>query len=1169
MGTAIQTQGDLTLSAGQDLVAKAASVESGGKLAVSAGRDVSITAGVETEDYIKHTKHTDKGLLSSKTKETHDENHARTALSTTFSGDSLDLTAGHDVNLSGSNVLGTNAVNVTAGNNLNVGTVDEASHESHMSKTSKSGLMSSGGIGFSVGKQSIKQTNDSESNQKKGSVVGSSADNVTLTAGNTVAVNGSDVIAAKDITVTGKEIHVTAAENTRTDISTTETKQSGLTLSLSGAVGSALNTAYQTARTARDTDDGQLKTLQGIKAGLNLEQANQARELAAAKNPGSDMSNNDSFGINLSYGSNSSKSVTKTQQKTASGSALTAGDNLTLKATGQGEQGNIVVQGSQLQAGKDLTLDAAHNLLLTSANNSQTVDGKNSSKGSAVGVGITAGSGGFGWNVNASASKGSGFEKGNSQYYTDTQVNAGKTLTINSGKDTTLAGAQASGETVKATVGGNLTLSSQQATDAYDSKQKDVSVSGSAGMGNGSFSANASKTAMHSDYQSVDKQTGINAGQGGFDITVGEHTQLNGAVISSQADKDKNRLDTGTLGFNDIRNHADYKVEQQSVGISSGGPIAGQLISNSASTLLSGVNNSGQSSNTTHAAVSDGQIIVRDTANQTQDVNDLSRDTANAHEKLETIFDKDAEQKRIDRNQLIGEVGQQITDIAVTQAEIAATEKVTKDWKTPSATERDAARKALTEQGKEVKNDADIDSYLKTQAIQAEINQSQWGVGGSNRRIVEAGTALIQGLANGDVSRAVANASAPYLANEIAKTIPESNKSGRLAAHAIANVALALVKGENALSQAAGAVTAEAVGMLSQEMYNKSVSELTEDEKTTLSAFASLAAGIAGGLAGGSTQDALNAGQAGKTTVENNYLSVSEKTELELAKQKLQNSKDPAEREKAQQKYAALLEKDIASDKEVIDACGNGNAGSSACAGARLKVIATKEGYEDGPYNSKYSQQYADAYGQIVNLLDITSVDAQNQQQVKNAMINYFMVTKGVDRQTAESYTETKQGLEIIAASITPILGSAAAKQLSKIVDASLKVVAKGNVDGAKFTDTNQGARPSNLADVNKPTLIDGRIQAKIDKQNKPLPNGNMATAHAEVGVIQQAFEKGMTQGREMTMSVSKESVCGYCRGDIAAMADKAGLKYLTIYEEATGSVLYWHPGMKSLKVRD
>ncbi|EGL8664817.1 hypothetical protein IGU65_004745, partial [Escherichia coli] len=54
---------------------------------------------------------------------------------------------------------------------------------------------------------------------------------------------------------------------------------------------------------------------------------------------------------------------------------------------------------------------------------------------------------------------------------------------------------------------------------------------------------------------------------------------------------------------------------------------------------------------------------------------------------------------------------------------------------------------------------------------------------------------------------------------------------------------------------------------------------------------------------------------AERVVVENNYLSVSEKTELELAKQTLKNSKDPVEREKAQQKYDALLEKDISSDK--------------------------------------------------------------------------------------------------------------------------------------------------------------------------------------------------------------------------------------------------------------
>ncbi|WP_404462519.1 VENN motif pre-toxin domain-containing protein [Providencia rettgeri] len=158
-------------------------------------------------------------------------------------------------------------------------------------------------------------------------------------------------------------------------------------------------------------------------------------------------------------------------------------------------------------------------------------------------------------------------------------------------------------------------------------------------------------------------------------------------------------------------------------------------------------------------------------------------------------------------------------------------------------------------------------------AIQAQVNKSEWGVGGDKRRIVESGTALIQGLVNGDVNKAVANASAPYIANQIAQHIPAENKEGRIAAHGIANVALALAKGENAGAQSLGAMTAEAVGMLSQELYKKKPSELTEDEKSTVSAFASLAAGIAGGLVGGDTSSAANAAEAGKTTVENNHLS--------------------------------------------------------------------------------------------------------------------------------------------------------------------------------------------------------------------------------------------------------------------------------------------------------
>ncbi|KFD00402.1 putative heme utilization/adhesion exoprotein [Rahnella aquatilis CIP 78.65 = ATCC 33071] len=55
---------------------------------------------------------------------------------------------------------------------------------------------------------------------------------------------------------------------------------------------------------------------------------------------------------------------------------------------------------------------------------------------------------------------------------------------------------------------------------------------------------------------SVTEQSGIFAGDGGFDITAGGHTQLDGAVIASTGPADKNSLDTGTLGFSDTGNKA-------------------------------------------------------------------------------------------------------------------------------------------------------------------------------------------------------------------------------------------------------------------------------------------------------------------------------------------------------------------------------------------------------------------------------------------------------------------------------------------------------------------------------------------------------------------------------------------------------------------------------------
>ncbi|HEE0243347.1 TPA: hemagglutinin, partial [Serratia marcescens] len=151
---------------------------------------------------------------------------------------------------------------------------------------------------------------------------------------------------------------------------------------------------------------------------------------------------------------------------------------------------------------------------------------------------------------------------------------------------------------------------------------------------------------------------------GGYDVKVKEHTQLDGAVIASQADKEKNRLDTGTLGWTDIHNQADYSATHSGGSFSTGGPVGKDLLTNTAGGMLSGANHSGHAEGTTKAGVSEGTLIVRDTGKQQQDVAQLNRDTEHANDgSISPIFNKEKEQNRLKQAQLIGEIGGQAMDV--------------------------------------------------------------------------------------------------------------------------------------------------------------------------------------------------------------------------------------------------------------------------------------------------------------------------------------------------------------------------------------------------------------------------------------------------------------------------------------------------------------------------
>ncbi|EME2889839.1 TPA: hemagglutinin repeat-containing protein, partial [Escherichia coli] len=682
--------------------------------------------------------------------------------------------------------------------------------------------------------------------------------NVSITAGKQAHISGSDVIANRDISITGDSVVVDPGHDRRTVDEKFEQKKSGLTVALSGTVGSAINNAVTSAQETKESSDSRLKALQATKTALSGVQAGQAATMASATGDPNAM------GVSLSLTTQKSKSQQHSESDTVSGSTLNAGNNLSVVATGKNRgdnRGDIVIAGSQLKAGGNTSLDAANDILLSGAANTQKTTGRNSSSGGGVGVSIGAGKG-AGISAFASVNAAKGREKGNGTEWTETTTDSGKTVTINSGRDTVLNGAQVNGNRIIADVGHDLLISSQQDTSKYDSKQTSVAAGGSFTFGSmtGSGYIAASRDKMKSRFDSVAEQTGMFAGDGGFDITVGRHTQLDGAVIASTATPDKNHLDTGTLGFSDLHNEADYKVSHSGISLSGGGSFGDKFQGNMPGGMISAGGHSGHAEGTTQAAVAEGTITIRDRDNQKQNLANLSRDPAHANDSISPIFDKEKEQRRLQTVGLISDIGSQVADIARTQGELNALKAA-----------KEATGETLPANATEKQRQEYLAKLRDTQAYRNEM--AKYGTGSEIQRGIQAATAALQGLAGGNLAGALAGASAPELAHLLKST--EKDPAVNAIAHAILGGAVAAMQGNNVAAGAAGAATGELAARAITGMLYPGVkqSDLSEEQKQTISTLATVSAGLACGLTGNSTASAAVGAQSGKNAVENNSLS--------------------------------------------------------------------------------------------------------------------------------------------------------------------------------------------------------------------------------------------------------------------------------------------------------
>ena len=170
---------------------------------------------------------------------------------------------------------------------------------------------------------------------------------------------------------------------------------------------------------------------------------------------------------------------------------------------------------------------------------------------------------------------------------------------------------------------GNLNIESLQDTDQYKDKQSSNSISVTVPVTGTGFggSLSSSNSKINSNYQSVNEQAGIFAGDGGFQITTQGNTNLKGAVIAS-TDKaiqnNKNSLTTETLTVSNIENKAEYEAKGYSV--SAGVGVNKQpdgLLKNSPTASAGSSHLSDDASSMTVSGISGGTVNITDNTQQT------------------------------------------------------------------------------------------------------------------------------------------------------------------------------------------------------------------------------------------------------------------------------------------------------------------------------------------------------------------------------------------------------------------------------------------------------------------------------------------------------------------------------------------------------------------------
>lgn len=581
------------------------------------------------------------------------------------------------------------------------------------------------GMGIMIGKKQSKDNYYIDETTHKATTLGSTNGEVTVQAGDTVHLTTTNTVGKDGVVIVGQDIILDGKDDLYKQEERHERKSSGLTVSLGGSVVEKIDSAVKKQHSASDRRNSHFKSLEGkqsierlfsaigeakqivdrsyngqmrainsqlehvnadivntpetdstklaelkAKQELLLKKRTTLEENKGIVNKATDRAVDRAVNIQVGIGSSKSVAESKLERYTYSSGAIDSDGTILLHANSADSiKGNITAIGEQIK-GKTVQLTASNTINLEAGSNTQRVETNSKSSGWNVSANIGMRTGGLvGW----SASTYKGTENGveDTTTHTGTHVVGSNNVFITSGNDTNLIGSTISGKGVAANVGNNLSVESLQDSQIYHeiSKNKGISISGANFISQPMINGANVKGNIDSSYKSVTEQSGIYAGSDGVNIVVGDTTTLKGAIITSKATPEKNKISTKSLVMEDIHNEASYKAKKSGIAMNTSGLTAKGILGKINPLGLSPVVSipvSDEAQSTTKSAISDAILVEVEGKTLTT----INRDTEHALNSIKPIFDKADVKERMEYVNAISDEGfKLIGDVAMKQAQ--------------------------------------------------------------------------------------------------------------------------------------------------------------------------------------------------------------------------------------------------------------------------------------------------------------------------------------------------------------------------------------------------------------------------------------------------------------------------------------------------------------------